>query len=208
MIKFEFCSLSYLNMWLSQDRLFIENLASNNRSDQLKELGKIAAAYRIARNLPLAGDKHKDKKRYEPVLKIINRISGPVEEKKVICLVTKTKKEICEEYNINEALSLTTKFLWFKFQSPILIYDSRARNALKTETGNYENFCKEWKKLYEENIEEIKNACKKLPKMAIYTNSPDFATEEKIKEISQKKWFMERVFDNYLWHAGEPANSK
>lgn len=133
-------------MWLSQDRLFIENLASNNRSDQLKELGKIAAAYRIARNLPLAGDKHKDKKRYEPVLKIINRISGPVEEKKVICLVTKTKKEICEEYNINEALSLTTKFLWFKFQSPILIYDSRARNALKTETGNYENFCKEWKK--------------------------------------------------------------
>lgn len=195
-------------MWLSQDRLFVEKLASNNRSNQLEILRKIAAAYRIARNLPLAGDIERGQIRYEPVLSIINNISGPIEEQKIVDLVNKTNKAICDKYNINEALSLTTKFLWFKFQSPILIYDSRARNALKTETGNYENFCKEWKKLYEENIEEIKNACKKLPKMAIYTNSPDFATEEKIKEISQKKWFMERVFDIYLWHAGEPANSK
>jgi hypothetical protein len=48
---FEYCSLNYLNQWLSKDKGYCETLAGNDEDKKLSELKKAATFYKIARNL-------------------------------------------------------------------------------------------------------------------------------------------------------------
>jgi len=207
-ITFEYCSLHYLNQWLSNDKRFVETLAGQSEDNsKLEILEEAAAFYRVARNLPKTGDTKKGMIRYQPVLEIIDKVTHPLKESEVINVVNGAQKAISDSYHEREVLSLTTKFLWLKVRHPILIYDSRTKTALKAKTGNYEDFCIRWKKEYESNLEGIERACAKLYKMSAYTINPTIATEDYIKKISEEQWFMDRVFDIYLWHIGEPTKA-
>ena len=183
-ITFEYCSLYYLNQWLSKDKRFVETLAGQNEEhNKLKNLKEAAAFYRVARNLPKTGDEKKGMIRYQPVLEIIDKVTHPLKESEVINVVNDAQEAISKSYNGREVLSLTTKFLWLKVRNPILIYDRRTKDALKAETGNYEDFCNKWKKKNENYLDGIEVACKKLYKMSAYTINPTIATEDYIKKI-------------------------
>jgi hypothetical protein len=48
------------------------------------------------------------------------------------------KEKISDQYKGHGGLSLTPKFLWLKMKSPIIIFNSRAREALHAAPGDIE----------------------------------------------------------------------
>lgn len=207
----EYCSLQYLNQWLAHDKGYCEALSKdNNRENKLKALKDAGSYYGVARNLWFK-DKREIKKekwfeRYEPLLKILDKIDGSqFQEKpdsKIFEKIKKVSYEISEGYDRGNFLSLTTKFLWLKVKQPIIIYDNNARNALRTKDQDLDAYYKEWRKRYEGYEDKVKEACSKLPSLHLYVVNQKVGTKEYIEKVSSKSWFHERVFDIHLWNEG------
>lgn len=56
---FEYCSLHYLNQWLTYDMSYCQILTIGNKSENLTALKNAGVFYRIARNLPSEYDERK-----------------------------------------------------------------------------------------------------------------------------------------------------
>ena len=201
---FEYCSIHYLNQWLTRDSVFYEVLCDKKAAENkhLKTLKQAGAFYRVARNLPTAIEVSMDKKRYEPVLSILNEVSLSTVNKSPVSQIIDTSNKISAQYKRKSALSLSSKFLWLKFRSPILIYDSQARKALNVKEGDIETYFYEWKNQFESNREKIEEVCNKLAALSLYAINQEIGTKDYIDTISQQPWFHERVFDIYLWSKG------
>lgn len=197
----EYCSLQYLNQWLEKDSNYCYVLANGNKEEKLQILKSAAGFYRIARNLPAKFDEGKGLVRYEPVLEIIDTVSPQDFSNNTISRIREIEKLLSKKYGGKSLLSLTTKFLWIKIKSPIIIYDSQARTAIGSENGDLESYYDAWKAAYKEKQKQIETACRKLSKLTLYTVNPNICTEY-ISEVSSKDWFYERVFDIYLWNKG------
>jgi len=133
-ITFDYAALYYLNWWLKYDRHYCAALKSSDPEMQRAALVKAAAVYRVARNLRLEHDK--EGHRLATALQIIGK-PDPREFKgaKLVLAVDTVRKQLREAYKRKDLLSLTTKFLWLRLQTPIVIYDPNARQALGTKTG-------------------------------------------------------------------------
>lgn len=197
---FEYCSLQYLNQWLTYDSKFCDALSGSKREDKLAALKNAGNFYRVARNLPRKFD---DKTRYSPILDIIDKVYPNDFQENTVAKILEIANKISEKYGDKQVLSLTTKFLWLKLQSPIIIYDSQARIALDTKDGGLDTYYKQWRNDFQQNETQIKQACEKLSDLHLYTADQKVATKQYIKDISSKQWFHERVFDIYLWNKGK-----
>ena len=107
-----------------------------------------------------------------------------------------------------DVLSATTKFLWLKMKSPIIIYDSRARKALGAALGEIDEYYSRWREKFKGCEQQIRDACTSLQKVHEYTENPEVATPQYIAKTAAHPWFRERVFDVYLWSLGTPNNRK
>jgi hypothetical protein len=200
---FKFCALHYMNQWISQDRAYCEALAGHNRSKKLDTLRSAAAFYRIARTLHKRYEEREGLQRFEPVLDIIDaQTREDFEGDKLLLAIEKVRIEISRKYGDRGVLSLTTKFLWLKIKSPVIIYDSRASRALRTVPGDIGDYYAEWRKTYESFSEQIDVACSSLQDVFEYTLNPKLATRKFIAETAVQHWFKERVLDIYLWYRG------
>ena len=199
---FEYCSLHYLNQWLTYDRDYCLTLANGNESEKLATLKNAGGFYRVARNLPTEHEEKEGVVRYKPVLDIIDCLERSQFEKNPVEEILKIAEKISGKYGGRNVLSLTTKFLWIKIKQPILIYDSQARIALGTKNGDLDAYYAKWRKEFESNKEEIVDVCSKLPDMNKYAINQEIGTKEVIKNISNELWFHERVFDIFLWSKG------
>jgi len=200
-ITFEYCSLSYLNQWLSWDMKFFEVLNGRDRHEKLKTLKEAATFYKVARNLPKAYDEQKGYKRYEPLLDVLETIKIKTKDSfNLISTINEFNKKISAAYGGRNTLSLSTKMLWLKYRNPFIIYDSRAREALGSRDGDLEDYFYRWQEAYKANAEEVKRVCKKLPDLYKYTSEK--TTKKYIKSIIDEQWFRDRVFDIYLWNEG------
>lgn len=65
----EYCSLHYLNQWLSYDRHYCDALSKDDEIKKLSALKSAGGFYRVARNLPSEFDERRGLKRYQPVLR-------------------------------------------------------------------------------------------------------------------------------------------
>jgi hypothetical protein len=144
--EFKPYALHYLNLWLSQDRESCEALAGNDEHKKLKQLKKAAVFYRVARNLPKQYDQKKGLERYGPILKILE----PLKRKDflgepLLRYIEEVRCKISAAYGNHGTLSLTTKFLWLKIRSPILIYNSQARRALLAPQGDLAKYYSLWR---------------------------------------------------------------
>lgn len=205
---FEYCSLQYLNQWLTYDSKFCDALSGSKREDKLAALKKAGGFYRVARNLPREFDDENEIPRYSPILDIIDNVNPNDFQENTVAKILEIEKQISEKYGNKKVLSLTTKFLWLKLQSPIIIYDSQARIALGTKDGDLTAYYEQWRNDFQQNETQIKQACEKLSNFYLYTYSADqeVATEKNIQAISSKQWFHERVFDIFLWNKGKNKN--
>jgi len=161
--------------------------------------------YRVARNLPCEFDVKKGLARYEPVLEILDTVSKEQFKEDPVKKILEIEREISGKYGNRSVLSLTTKFLWLKIKQPVLIYDSQARIALRSENGDLDGYYKEWLEGFEKHKTQIENACSQLLKHHLYAVDQEVGTREYINEVSSKPWFHERVFDIYLWNKGNNA---
>ncbi len=206
-ITFKFCALHYLNLWLKDDRKFYQDFHSGNETDALMKAG---ALFKVARNLPEEYDKNgldepyrPEDHRYRHVREILQGYNDAILQKMgPVALVDEIQRRISSAYGNRGVLSLTTKFLWVKYRSPIVIYDRQAREALESSknslAGNYEKFHASWATGYRRHEDEIAEACESLPKVRDYCLDSD----ADIAPLVSQSWFRERVFDIYLWHQG------
>ena len=211
MVTFEFCALYYLNWWSILDRKFVKAFSSGNLEKIMAILPAVMSSYRISRNFSMVYDvdSRSDCRRFEPVANIINDSKiTEVNHSNYIEVVNNVREQIRVLYK-KDLLSATTKLLWMKYRSPIIIYDNNAATALhrlgyRIKPGDYEGYASLWKKYYAEVSGDIETACKKLSSIRKFAESANetFFSEEYIRDITSQEWFRERVLDIYFWHAG------
>lgn len=199
---FEYCSLHYLNQWLNFDRNFCKAFVSRDKTERLETLKKAGSLYRVARNLPRKYDLEKGYKRYGPVLDILDSVDKGAFVESPVKRISEIARKISKKYGDRNVLSLTTKFLWFKFKSPIKIYDSQAKTALGATNGDLSDFYQKWNSEFDMHRGQIESACSKLPDLHLFAVDQKIGTREYIQEVSVQQWFHERVFDIFLWSKG------
>ena len=207
---FEFCSLQYMNFWLSVDRechvVLKDSVQSGNK---LSLLQKAASFYRISRNLPKGREEAEGLPRFSFLQSIIDQqTSSELSVLGAVEMVKQVSAELSNKYwgapDRRNLLSAASKFLWLKIRDPIIIYDSQARLALNVPNGNYEHFYTAWIDSYTNHKEEIREISHKLKDQSLYfEEQPENISE--IEEIISQEWFHRRVFDIWLWNKGKPA---
>jgi hypothetical protein len=202
---FEYCSLHYLNQWLTYDRGYCQALSNGSEEKKLSALKSAGGFYRVARSLPRKFDEKKGLTRHQPVLEILDSVSQKQFMDNPVKKILEIEREISGKYGNRSVLSLTTKFLWLKIKQPVLIYDSQARVAVGSNNGDLVGYYKKWQEGFERHKKQIEEACSQLPEHHLYAVDREVGTEEYIKEVSSKSWFQERVFDIYLWNKGNNA---
>jgi hypothetical protein len=101
-----------------------------------------------------------------------------------------------------ELCSAASKFLWLRFGSPIIIYDTIAWNWMCNAGGclkndGYYQFCEGWNKEFENRRAEIANACAELPSIRKFLR-PNDVSDSELLEVVSSDWFIERVFDHFM----------
>ncbi|MFN8257707.1 MAG: hypothetical protein U0W24_18575 [Bacteroidales bacterium] len=193
---FEYCSLKYLDIYQQIEKNIIEGLKQENNADRLEILKNGATAFRIARNFKdFDNDNNKDN-----ILSILDKIKTPKTDSESIETVINFSNSLSKLFPGKNYYSASSKFLWLKFQSPIIIMDSRTIKALdkKLKPENYSQYYSLWKQTYSKYEKQIVKSCLGLPSVKNYFYNPDMD----ISEIIHSKWFHERVFDIYLWEIG------
>jgi hypothetical protein len=109
------------------------------------------------------------------------------------------------ENGFNHNLSAASKLIWLNTRDSV-IYDSRALDALRKLTGekvggNYKSYCLLWREAFSKHRKSIVKASKRL--IEIHEFLPRTAPPRaKLKELISEEWFLERVFDIWLWSQG------
>jgi len=236
-VNFNYYALKYLmNVWLGNDCECVKLITNNDKDKRLEAIKKAASFYSISRNFPTKFDlteeeeeiaaksnkKIKPDKRYRHVLSILEELGNDkftslMSYEKVCKRVLEIKSEISKKYSSNDKernlISATTKFLWLKYKSPIVIYDSRAVRAITEMSGDlkvkdYKTFYDKWKEEYKNNQPDIKKACNRLYDIEDFLPDRECEPLRNIKDWTSKPWFHERVFDIYLWEEGSPNSNK
>jgi hypothetical protein len=106
------------------------------------------------------------------------------------------------------ALSAATKFLWMRFRSPVIIYDSVVSGWLCKNCGykdnGYADYCRLWSSGYREHEEQIQQACAELKDIKKFTRAYH-VSDERLSEWTASQWFMERVFDHSMLYTMSPS---
>jgi hypothetical protein len=201
-VTFDFAALTYLNYWLDADRHIHAALQSDSTTDKLAALKKAAAQFRIARNLHKQYDVGRGLPRYGPVLEIIDSLTARDFTVDLAQSVIDVRDRLSSAYGDRDVLSATTKLLWVKIQTPIIIYDSQARTAIGTPDGDLSAYYESWGSQYSDHESDITDACSRLTGVLSYIIDHSVATKSYVDSVAQTQWFKQRVFDIYLWHVG------
>lgn len=202
-VTFEYSALYYLNWWLARDSKYCAAFTAHDEEAQLEVLREAAIAYRVARNLPLEYDSAAGFPRLQPVLSALNGAArSSFDGSNLVPSILQIRDAISQAYGGNDLLSATTKFLWLRFQHPIIIYDGNARRALGALDADLADFYEKWNIAYGKVLNQIQAACAVLPQVQKFCVDPVSGTPDHITTIASTAWFQGRVFDVYLWHVG------
>jgi hypothetical protein len=181
--SFAECAKSYSQQWRDLDEGPSKALRSPIVEDQLGSLRQLVNRYKVARNLPRRFDEELGTARLQPLLDAVNATRtvafGKDDATKIVVSLT---GEIASRYGGARLVSLASKVGWFVFGSPIVIYDSLAKDALGVSTSSYMEYYAVWRDLYRDVHDELTDAAE------------PYSTEE---------WFVERTFDILLWTVGD-----
>ena len=122
-------------------------------------------------------------------------------EAKVPALASRFRERF-NQFNVSAA----SKLFWLKHKLPYVIYDSRAVNALRDlgcafENANYAQYCRCWREQYAQRQDAIKKAASRLHEVRAFLPSWH-GSDEELNSLAKQPWFLERVFDIYLWEMG------
>lgn len=202
----EYCSLQYLNFWLEYESSFSDSLNhdTGQSKDRLKTIRHAATYFRVARNISARSSGLQGDERYQPILDVLADVNPIQFTQHVPDQILAVHERLRQALGKN-VLSLTTKFLWLKLKSPIVVFDSQARRALKVREGSpeiYIEYYDKWQSLFQQKRPAIAFACSLLPNLGRFTARPGVATPDYLQSLVSQQWFHERVLDVYLWNVG------
>lgn len=201
-VTWEYAALYYLNWWLRYDRNYRTELGSSDPERQRIALCRAAAAYGVARNVAKAYDEGRGIARLLPVRDALMKVPrSSVQTSNVSQAVGRFRDRVSTIYGGADVLSLSTKFLWLRFRSPVRIYDRNVGASLGHSGRNIADYYATWGAEYAQAKEDIRAACDRLPELSEFCIDPA-ATPTDVAGIVNTAWFHERVFDIYHWHAG------
>jgi hypothetical protein len=202
-LSFEYCALRFLLQWLQRERALHDRVAGN---PSLQQVRSALQYFQVARTFEgLRSDKAAEA--VAKALRQVDRNSQLSPEEKVMTLASRFKESF-NRFN----LAAASKLLWLKHRWPYIIYDSRAVNALrglgcKFQTANYTEYCKCWRNEYGGCQKQIKQAGSRLHVVRAFLPS-SFAKKAELMALASQPWFLERVFDIYLWETGGAVTNR
>jgi len=205
---FKFAALGYLNNWFQYDKRFVEGLRSGDISVKMKSLRGAANAYHVTRNFKTRADED-DKNRLQHALAALEEVGrSSVTDEDVDAKVCKLASELERLYG-EHTISAASKFLWFRYQSPVVMYDSQARRCLKQLCGidgsDYGKYRATWREQFATREDLVRQACAELIQVKSFSLAHD-VRDEVFMSLVGEKWFQERVFDWFLWGNGRPQD--
>lgn len=199
MKNFNYFALMYLNDWYWWDKPFSERIGGFDKNDSLEAFHEAAKYYKVTRNF----SELKDEKRLAAAQALVLGVTSQISEKNVCETVQALAAKFQEKYG-KTAVSAASKFLWLRFKSPVIIFDSRAIAWLRANkyqvkhNAGYDVYCEKWLLAFNDHEKQIQNACSDLIKVKKYSMAAE-ESDEDIATLVCQRWFMERVFDKYLW---------
>ncbi|MGZ0079706.1 hypothetical protein [Methylomonas sp. YC3] len=196
-MPFEFCALRFLLQWERSEKSLHREMKG---TPSIADIRKSLRYFQVARNFSGL----KDDGRAQMVSQALGSIdleSDLTPEQKVDRLARRFKRDF-NQFN----LSAASKLFWLKHKRPYIIYDSRAVSALKElghtfDKRNYAAYCKSWREQYRLDRDNIKTAASRLIEIRGFLPAWH-VDEETMSKLTRQPWFLERVFDIYLWEAG------
>ena len=197
--RFEFCAFRFLSQWQEDESALHSVISATPTKDSIR---KALSYFQVARNFK--GLKNDENASFilESLLEVRNNPALLSPDEKVIALVQKLKTRF-NRSNVSAA----SKLLWLSKREPFIIYDTRAVTALTRDLGHklvewsYSEYSNAWRKEYAKHEALIENAVEELPKARPFMRVPP-ASDEELLRMAKETWFMERVFDMFLWEVG------
>lgn len=194
---FEYCALRFLIQWEQRERALHEQISAEPTSQQVRSALRHFQVARSFAGLQADGAAQAVADALHQVASDPN--SSPVQ--KVVGLAFRFEKRF-NRFN----LSAASKLLWLRHRLPYIIYDSRAAKALRVlgcafEDGDYPEYVRAWRDRYSEREKAIRIAASRLYEIRTFLprlggSGADLTT------LTAQPWFLERVFDIYLWEMG------
>ena len=196
-VPLEYCALRFLYQWQLRERVLHGQIADN---PSLQQIRSALQYFQVARNFKGLGS---DEAAPQAVADALGQVDGNPQlspEQKVFELASRFEERF-DHFN----LAAASKLFWLKHRRPYIIYDSRAVKALKDlgcnfGNANYSEYCECWRKQYRRRQKQIKQAASRLHLVRKFLPQP--ATKAQLSAFASQPWFLERVFDIYLWEMG------
>lgn len=196
--SFTFCALRYLHTWYPREKE-IHELLTQERCDTQSVL-KALSYFQVSRSFT---GLRKDNKSAVVRDAFIEAIRAP-RENRVEQLATSF-----EEAGFSYNLSAASKLVWLWSPGSCKVYDKRARTALVRYYGlqgvdtGYAAFSTAWQNAYHAQQPVIRAAAQALLAPAVRAfMSPRVPPVDDLEQVVEEDFFLERIFDNYLWEIG------
>ena len=209
---FEYAATYYLSsIWMGSDRKFTENLGDHRsldepgRLDETREfLVKAATDYSVVRGFKTG----LEDLRLEHLRAMLQASIRPNSDPEAIVAVSRLAESLRSFYG-KKLISAASKFLWFRYKSPVIIYDALSYAGLKAlgftpdkrlfgdQEKWYGEFTEEWRKRFQLKRVKIIEACDALKRFKKFTAAYAIEDSEFCAWV-ESEWFRERVFDAFL----------
>jgi hypothetical protein len=196
-LPFEYCALRFLIQWEQRERTLYVQIAGN---PSLAEIRSALRYFQVARMFKALKSDHAAQA-VADALRDVDEESTLSPVQKVVALASCFKKRFNQ---LN--LSTASKLLWLKHKEPYVVHDSRAVSALKEmgarfTNANYEKYWSCWREQYCRRQSEVRKAASRLHEIRRFL--PHWHRKEnELTALALQEWFLERVFDIYLWELG------
>jgi hypothetical protein len=215
----EYAAAYYLSIWQGSDRLYTQALGhpeclgdEKNRPALLKCVVEAATDYSVVRGFKKV---QTEQDRLLHLLDSLQKAKPPSNDvesiQEVMFLI-----DLLDGFYHKKLVSAASKFLWFRFKNPVIIYDSYAYRGLELigfapdrrwsndHTKWYPEYVSAWRDQYGKLRFAICQACSDLVAVKKFTSA--YAIEEdRLQKLVAEEWFRERVFDAYLMLRGTPS---
>jgi hypothetical protein len=198
---FEFCALSFLTQW-QKDECALHSAFSLAPTE--KDIRKALRYFKIARTFKGLNSPG----RVGFILSYLRDVRNDQKlssSQKVYSLARDFQKTF-DTFNISAA----SKLLWLSDREPFIVYDGRAVNALtrffhhKFQKNSYIEYADVWREEYLKSTGLIQVAVEQLPKGRKFMRYSSSLSDKELVSMAKEAWFMERVFDIFLWEVGTP----
>jgi hypothetical protein len=197
---YEYYVIKYANQWKVHEEPL--HKALSGKSFHTTDISKALQFFQVARTFK--GLKLEDKKVF--ISNALVKHSKGLNKGNYSVRVQSLSDELETEFGTNN-ISASSKLLWLRKRSPIVIMDQWAKIAVIDKCKlkkniDYNTFSEHWRELFREEEGKLAKACSKLVKAKKF--SALYEVEEgKVKEIAESEWFKERVFDLSLLDSGK-----